>query len=549
MSTTTPPVINYTQREFATIYAELKSFVEASRPEDQTDFFASSLGTMLIELVAYVGDLISFGQDRLAEEVFLATARRYESALRFARSVGFVPRSALAASTTLRATTLPTAVVTEGGRIAAGSFVVGLNGLRYEVVDDAIVPPGSSVASIAVKQGQSFEEEFTPTKAGSQEFTTARGIVEQDSWDVYVGETDDVANLWTQVSNVLFEVTATQTYEVFFDGDGKLTIRFGDGNSGKIPDATVTLRYRTTDGSGGNTALNTIRGNFQITTLTSQLNESLAVANTVAAATGGQDRETVEELRVSIPSFIRSVDKVIAIRDYESGLLTQAGVALVFADVPIASFSGNVVRVHVWDTQQVNLTSTSPTSGATSIRPYQQYVQVPTTRIQPIQAYLAPRTISTVHNIIVRPTVANVDLDFGIVHYDRVRKRDDVHQDIVDAVIALFENSSGFAIRIADIYKAVLAVPSVSYFTIKTASFERIDPDNAPTVITTNYHKDPQANPGTFPLVDFTIIGAANRAYYDDTFLYNNEILYNANVEDTSIQAINLRTLTFELQA
>lgn len=37
--------------------------------------------------------------------------------------------------------------------------------------------------------------------------------------------------------------------------------------------------------------------------------------------------------------------------------------------------------------------------------------------------------------------------------------------------------------------------------------------------------------------------------YYDDTFLYNNEILFNSEIDLVAIQAINLRSLVFTLIA
>ena len=121
MTSATPPQIDYTKRQYADVVEELIDFIQATRPDDATDFTSSNLGVALIELAAYVADLVSFGQDRMAEEVFLATARRYDSVLRFARSVGYVPRSARAATSVLKSATLPTSVVTNGGVIAAGS--------------------------------------------------------------------------------------------------------------------------------------------------------------------------------------------------------------------------------------------------------------------------------------------------------------------------------------------------------------------------------------------------------------------------------------------
>lgn len=543
-----PPVIDYTKRQYADVRDELTAFVAATRPADYSDFFESNLGTAIVELNAYVADLISFGQDVVAQEIYLSTARRYDSALRFARSVGFVPRSAVAATAILRSTTLPSSVVTNGGVVSAGSFVEGLNGFFYEVETDAAIPPGSSIASIPVKEGRTFTETFTPTKAASQTFQVSQGIVEEDSWQVFVGDATDIGNLWTQVDNVLFESTDTQTYEVFFDGEGRVSVRFGDGNAGQVPNQLVTIIYRTTNGLNGNTALNTIRGNFTVSVLLGAITESLEVANTSAAASGGQDRETVEELRTNIPIFLRTLDKVVSIRDYDEAVTTQPGIALSFSDVPLASFSGNIVRVHVWDQEQIDFLVTS-SSGVTSSVKYNQYAASTGIRKNQIQQYLQPRSMVTVHNIVVAPSVALVDLSIGIVTYDRINNRNTVHEDLVRAATDLFEDSSGFEIRIADIYSKLLLVPGVRYFTIQEIVFEHIDPLNPPTTIIETFSNDPAANPGTLPLQDLVILGAVNRVFYDDAFLYVNEILYNANIEDTSIQAINLRSLNFTLQA
>lgn len=549
MSSAIPPVIAYTKRQFEDVRAELLDFIQSTRPADFSDFNDSNLGIALLELVAYVSDLTSYGQDVVAQEVFLATARRYDSAIRFARSVGYVPRSARSASAVLTSDTLPTSVVVNGGIVEAGSYIEGLNGLRYEVVTETSIPPGSSIATLQVREGQSFTETFTPTKAASQTFATARGVVEDASWDVYVGDVDDPANLWTEVSNVLFETIASNTYEVFFSGDGKLSIRFGNGNNGAVPNQTITLKYRVTNGLSGNTAINTVRGSLRVSVLLGSIVESVAVRNSTGAATGGQDRESVADLRVSIPNFIRTLDKVISLRDYDEAVATLSGVELVFTDVPLASYNGNVIRVHIWDTEQVDFEVTSTATGVTSSVKYNRFVQVPGTRVNEVQGYLASRTMVTAHNIVVRPTVASVDIDLGIISYERLHNRTTVHSQIVSAMVALFEQAGGFAIRLSDVYARVLAVPGVRHFAIKSVAFEHIDPDNPPTVIIEAFHQDPPNNPGTVPLQDLLILGAVTRQYYDDALLYENEQLYNGNVEDTSIQAIVLRTLNFTLQS
>lgn len=554
MPETTTPVVDYTAREYATILDQLSAFVTATRPDDWTDFFESNLGQTLMGLAAFVGDTVSYGQDVLAQEVFLSTARRYESVLRFARSVGYTPRSALSAQVVVESDTLPTNVVLNGAILAAGSFLTGANGLRYEVQEQVVIAPGTSTLTVILREGTTYTESSTPTRASRQEFVTARGVVEEDSWSVFVGDTTVPTNEWAQVANVTFEESATNTYEVFFDGEGKLHVVFGDNNAGKIPDQSVTIIYRTTSGQLGNSAINTISGSFQVDVISLLTTASIAVKNVTTPASGGRDRETVDDLRQSVPAFIRTLDQVRTLPDYEDAVSKLAGVQLVFADVPLSSFQGNIVRVNVWDTEPIDFIATSPETGISTAVTYNRYVQVPTTRIYEVQTYLRPRTTITVHNIVVRPTVAQVDLFLGRISYDKAKfKATDVHRDIVEAVTGLFESSTGFAIRISDIYESVLDVPGVKHFTIERVIFEHIDFDNPPTTLIEEFRTDQDSDGsegGPFePLQDLLIPGASDRKFYDDSYLYDNEVVYDSDVDNPNVQSINLRTLTFDLRA
>lgn len=554
VETPKPPTINYTGRDFAQVRADLVAFVQATRPEDLTDFQLSSLGGLLLDLVSYTTDLLSYGQDVTAQEVFLATARRYDSALRFARSVGAPVRGATAASVEVVSTTLTANVVTYGAIVPAGQFLTGANGLRYEVVEETTIVPGSSTVTLTLKEGQTFTESFTVTKQPRQEFRTARGVVEQDSWQVFVGDPTDPTNEWTQVGNVALETDDTETYEVFFDGQGRLTVRFGDDLAGAIPDADVTIIYRTTSGAPGNTGINTIRGSMQVSVIGTGTTASITLQNTGGAATGGQNRETVEELRRSIPAYIRTLDKVITITDYQEAVEAFTAAALAFVDVPQSSYQGNIVRVHVWDTEQFTFVSTSPVQGTTTAIAYQRYVQSPTSRSYDVQAYLRPRTMVSVHNVVIRPTIALVDLDLGAIEYDTSNAIKDVHEGIVRAIVGLFESSSGFLVRISDLYKVVLGVPGVRGFTLKRVVFEHIDftdPNNGTVIEEFRTDTDLDGSEGGpfQPLKDIEIPGTSALAYYDDAFLYNNEILFNSEIDLTAIQAINLRSLVFTLIA
>lgn len=256
---TTARRLSFTSRDFATIRAELEAIAREVGPEFWTDFFQSNLGSALMDLLALVGDNISYGQDVVLQEMFLSTCRRFESALRFAKSVGYRPRAAQAASVPLVSGDLPAALVANGGTIPAGTVITGSNGLPYELLDAVTVPAGAGVVKITLKQGVSYSEQFTPSAKPYQTYTTLNPIVEEGSWRLYIGPVN-TSNLWTEVDNVDLETTASNTYSTEIDAVGRLVLRFGNGTRGRIPDQAGTISYRKTAGAGGNAASNTIKG-------------------------------------------------------------------------------------------------------------------------------------------------------------------------------------------------------------------------------------------------------------------------------------------------
>jgi hypothetical protein len=303
----------------------------------------------------------------------------------------------------------------------------------------------------------------------------------------------------------------------------------------------------------GNTSVGTVKGSLRATLIGTQSSVSIAVENSDSPATGVRNRETVAELRITVPAYIRTLDKLITLSDYQESLKRITGVALGYADVPLASYSGNIVRCYAWDSENIDFTATSPSNGLSSTVGYNKYAQLPSTRIQDIQRFLSPRTILTVHNIVLRPTMAVVDLFLGIIKYNRLYKQTDVHRGVVEAVVALFEQSSGFAIYIAEIYERILGVPGVRGFQIDRIIFEHLDPANPTVTLTDDMRRDQDptgVNGGPFlALKDVVTPGAVPTQFYDASYLYNGEIRYEGDVDASAVQAINLRSLSFTLQS
>lgn len=81
--------IKYTSREFDTIKADLIEYVKRYYPNTYRDFNEASFGSLVIDTVAYIGDILSFYIDYQANETFVETATEYENILRLGRQLGY----------------------------------------------------------------------------------------------------------------------------------------------------------------------------------------------------------------------------------------------------------------------------------------------------------------------------------------------------------------------------------------------------------------------------------------------------------------------------
>jgi len=80
--------INYTSRNFADIRTDLVNMVKKYYPDIFNDFNDASVGMMLLELNAAVGDMLSFNTDRMFQETQIDYAQQRSSVLSMARTFG-----------------------------------------------------------------------------------------------------------------------------------------------------------------------------------------------------------------------------------------------------------------------------------------------------------------------------------------------------------------------------------------------------------------------------------------------------------------------------
>lgn len=81
--------VNYLSRDYTSIRQDLINYLKAFFPDQWQDFNVASPGMALLELNAYVGDLLSFVADKKFNELFLDGISERKSAYRLAKTLGY----------------------------------------------------------------------------------------------------------------------------------------------------------------------------------------------------------------------------------------------------------------------------------------------------------------------------------------------------------------------------------------------------------------------------------------------------------------------------
>jgi uncharacterized phage protein gp47/JayE len=148
----TPP-IDYTSRDYASLVNDLLTLIPSYMPE-WTDRSPGDFGIVLIELFAYMGDILNFYADRIANESYLATAQQRQSVLNIAALLDYTPHGNVAATVQLQFTIASPSqpVLIPANSTQVGTF--GLNPITFETSQDLwIFGDGVSHTATATSNG------------------------------------------------------------------------------------------------------------------------------------------------------------------------------------------------------------------------------------------------------------------------------------------------------------------------------------------------------------------------------------------------------------
>jgi hypothetical protein len=167
--------INYTSRDFNKIKADLENYAKRYYPSTFKDFGEASFGAMMLDLVAYVGDQLSFYTDYQANESFLDSAIEYKNVVRLGETLGFkYPSAARSVGTAAFFVLVPANSTTRGPDLnylpilKRGTLLNSGGGVNFTLNDDVDFTNPDNEVTVARVDTNSGNPTYFAVKAYGQ---------------------------------------------------------------------------------------------------------------------------------------------------------------------------------------------------------------------------------------------------------------------------------------------------------------------------------------------------------------------------------------------
>lgn len=320
-----PNRLKVTELDFDSIKLNLKNFLKQQSEFEDYDFEGSGIN-ILLDILAYNTHYNSYYLNMIANESFLDSSILRNSVVSHAKKYGYVPKSRVAPKAKIN-------ITVNSGNFANNTLILPKNyGFVSEVID-----PASGISYDFVTLEERIAEKIANTFTFSN-VEIYQGKFTTFSFDVYDEQTNPKQifeipdpNIDTNTLKVSVQQSSSNTYTTVFNRadnilqitgnsnvyylqegqNGNYQIYFGDGVLGrKITDGSiVNIQYLITDGTVANKA-----NNFIVTESISGL--SGIIINPISSASGGLEKESIDEIKYSAPLKFLAQNRAVTKNDY-----------------------------------------------------------------------------------------------------------------------------------------------------------------------------------------------------------------------------------------
>lgn len=333
-------LINYTAQDFEELKQSLIEYIKSVYPDEYNSFSESDLGMMLLELVAYMGSVLSYKTDAIAQEMYLPTAKSPNSVRKLLELIGINLRGPNSSKASCQLTVQDSSYAVTGSEtlsISKEDRTVHLtstrDGLALSYTAYKVDPNGNIdrvTPTIELTNSESFESVgekfslvFLEGLLSEQEGVFSQVPVQQKisvpypsivEGSVIVSSSDGI---FSEIDSLFFASGSShKVFEKKYKEDYSVELFFGDGVRGfpPTPGTGYKVIFRTGGGSRGDIPKgyinSTIKGTHSV-----HGTISLTLSNTTQG-TGGFNAESVDLAKRFGPQWFATQYRAVTGEDY-----------------------------------------------------------------------------------------------------------------------------------------------------------------------------------------------------------------------------------------
>lgn len=383
--------------DFDRIKANIKTFLKGQSELSDYDFEGSGL-SLLLDILAYNTHYNALYTNLAVNESWLDSAVKRSSVVSRAHAIGYVPRSARAATAELEVIVPagpndpPTMYLSQD--VQFSSTVNGRAYTFYPVESYTAVKIGNNYTfpRVIVKEGTYIGQSYTITDISKKVFISNPNC---DTTTLVVAVRDTMSSTTTttyRLATDILNVKSTDTVYFLKEIDnGKYELEFGNDVVGKslVPGNVVTISYIVTNKAEANDARIFIPMNLGFT------------VNTLAKSYGGAEPESIDSIKYLAPKMFNAVNRAVTVDDYKT---------------IIQKLYPNIDAINVWS----GADNFPPVYGKVfiSIKPSNETVLSPAVKTLIKNEILKSKNIVTITPEFVDPFYLNIQLSTTI-YYDK----------------------------------------------------------------------------------------------------------------------------------
>jgi hypothetical protein len=307
--------ITVSDLDFESIKTNLKQFLKGQSVVSDYNFEGAGM-SMLLDVLAYNTHYNSLYTNFALNESFLDTASKRQNVVSISNSLGYIPRSAR--SSTAIVDLIIKDTISYPATITLpkySQFTGSTNNKSYsfynvESISIPLVNGQYRTNNLTIKEGVPLLQ--TITVADNQRYIIQNANVDLTTLKIYVKENSSSGDVTTfNLAPDIIDIKSTD--KVFFLKeiyDNKFEVYFGNDRIGKSLDNgnIVVMEYFVTNKAVAN--------GVRYFTFDNQIISGTSVCHVVQPSIGGEEPESIEEIKFNAPKLLNSNNRAVTVEDY-----------------------------------------------------------------------------------------------------------------------------------------------------------------------------------------------------------------------------------------